>query len=161
MNKLINYLEYSTDIKTYRLLRYNKKYIADIMIYQDHFQDLLPLTLSVNKNGQKNIYTKGNVMKHSDMLQIVYSSDEWGVPGDLEIDLYFVQNGDLKIGVDVTYGDLMVLEFSLERPNQVHLTYKVDDFSLEEKSLADLLTFLNQLDFNLSTQDFDGIDIIY
>lgn len=143
-----------------RLKRFNEQ-VDDEMIYQDHFQDLLPQTLSVSKNGQKTTYIKGNVMKHSDMLQIVYSSDDLGIPGDFELDLYFVQNGDLKIDVDMTYGDLMAVEFSLEKPNRVHLIDKVDDFKISIDSLESLLPFFNQLKFNLTIKDFDEINITY
>jgi len=135
-----------------RLKRFNEQ-VEDEMIYNDHFQDLLPPTLMVSKDGHKTIYKKGNVMKHSDMLQIVYSSDEWGVPGDLELDLYFIQNGDLKLDVDVTYGDLMVWEFSLEKPNKYLLIQKVDDFKFEEESLKSLIPFFNQLDFSFTVND--------
>jgi hypothetical protein len=135
-----------------RLKRFNEQ-VEDEMIYNNHFQDLLPPTLMVSKDGHKTIYKKGNVMKHSDMLQIVYSSDEWGVPGDLELDLYFIQNGDLKLDVDVTYGDLMVWEFSLEKPNKYLLIQKVDDFKFEEESLKSLIPFFNQLDFSFTVND--------
>jgi hypothetical protein len=135
-----------------RLKRFNEQ-VEDEMIYNNHFQDLLPPTLVVSKGGQKTIYKKGNVMKHSDMLQIVYSSDEWGIPGDLELDMYFVENGHLKIDIDVTYGDLMVWEFSLEQPNKYHLIQKVDDFKFEEESLKSLIPFFNQLDFSFTVKD--------
>lgn len=142
-----------------KLKRFNEQ-VDDEMIYQDHFQALLPPTLTVSKDGQKTIYSKGNVMKHSDMLQIVYSSNDWGVPGDLELDLYFYEDGLMVIDVDITYGDLMVVELSIEQPNKIHLIDKVHDFKIEEKSLESLLPFLNQLEFNLTLSDFYDLHII-
>jgi hypothetical protein len=136
-----------------RLKRFNEQ-VNDEMIYQDHFQDLLPPTITVVKGGQETTYKRGNVMKHSDMIQIVYSSDEWGVPEDLELDLYFLENGHFKIDVDVTYGDLMVWEFSLERPNKFSLINKVDDFEITDNSLTQLIPFFNQLSFSLNLNNF-------
>lgn len=136
-----------------RLKRFNEQ-VNDEMIYKDHFQNLLPSTLTVIKGGQKTTYKKGNVMKHSDMLQIIYTSGDWGVPADLELDLYFLENGSIKIDIDVTYGDLIVWEFSLERPNKFSLINKVNDFKITDKSLNSLIPFFNQLNFSLTLNDF-------
>lgn len=49
------------------------------------------------------------------------SSKADGEPDTLEFDMHFVKNqdGTLKILVDITYGDSMVSEFSVQQPNKV------------------------------------------
>ena len=139
-------------------------------------------------------YKKGNIMLNADMLQISYFIDEWMAPDTLEIDIYMVKDdtyeerGDsttiiksgvldyyegtdkiipnLRLTVDITFGDEMACEFTIDRVNGVKLfqdtTYgsKFDPsntlFALEDESLKDLIKFLNRFNHGveLKLDDF-------
>jgi len=139
-------------------------------------------------------YKKGNIMLNADMLQISYFIDEWMAPDTLEIDIYMVKDdayeerGDpttikksgvldyyggpgkiipnLRLTVDITFGDEMACEFTIDRANGVRLfqdtTYnsKFDPsntvFALEDESLKDLIKFLNRFNhgIELKLEDF-------
>jgi hypothetical protein len=111
-------------------------------------------------------------MNHADMVQIMYEpkDESWGDPDDLEFDMYFVMDGNIRVDIDITFGDLMVSEFSLESPNKVsvieYTSYgsKFDPtntvFAFTEESLQDLINFFNHVDnrFELTRDKFNFLD---
>jgi hypothetical protein len=109
-------------------------------------------------------------MKNGDMVQATYDSNIWGFPSTLEFDFYFLKvNKDFKIDIDITLGDAMVSEFSIEKPNKVNVIQytswrsKSDlsntVFALEDKSLKSFVDFLNKfVGFDLSVDDFKFLD---
>jgi GMP synthase-like glutamine amidotransferase len=96
-------------------------------------------------------------------------------PDQLEFDITIVKDNDgsdanpdtLKLNVDVTYGDAMVSEFTIEKPNKVtvlHYTgfgsqYDPNSFfGFEDESLEELVKFFNSWGYELSKKDFTFID---
>jgi GMP synthase-like glutamine amidotransferase len=98
-----------------------------------------------------------------------------GEPDQLEFDITIVKDNNgsqanpdtLKLNVDITYGDSMAVEFSIEKPNKVnvfHYTgfgskYDKDTFwGFEDDSLKELVDFFNSWGYQLTTKDFTFID---
>jgi hypothetical protein len=145
------------------------------IIYDDKWKAYLPENMTINYKGEKYSFKKGNVMLVGDLVEITYDSqpeEQWGIPDTLEFDFYFVKDNNtdkIKINIDITYGDLMACEFSIEQPNKVnviqHTTYnsKFDTsntvFALEDKSIDEFINFLNKFDgFKLTRNDLRFLD---
>lgn len=132
------------------------------LIYNSHWKAELPEFLSINNNKKEYKYKRGNVMLLADTVQITYDlypEEKWGIPDTLEFDIYFVKDSEsqkIRIDVDVTYGDLMACEFSIDPPNKVNVTQdttyhsKFDPsnsvFALTDESLNKFIEFLNKID---------------
>lgn len=140
--------------------------------WTEGWKKFLPESLTIIKGDKTFVRYKSNIMDHSDMIQIMYSpkDEEWGEPDDLEFDLYIVKDGSIRINVDITFGDLMVSEFSIQSPNKVkvveYTSYnaKFDPsdttFAFTEESLQSLISFFNKLDdrFQLTRDKFNFLD---
>jgi hypothetical protein len=110
-------------------------------------------------------------MKHFDLIQCTYHNEYWASPGTLEIDLYFLKeaNGKIKIDIDITLGNQMVSEFSIIQSNnisQIHKPLGLDKnrnvFTFEDKSLDDLIIFLNKFsNTKLNRNHFNFLDRNY
>lgn len=148
-------------------MKYLKRF-NESSIYDKSWEEFLPYKMVVIKDGE-HILTKGNIMLNADMLQITYTSDEVGYPSTLEFDIYITDNGHTKLDIDITYGDLMTSEFSIESPNKVtvaeYTSYhsKFDPsntvFALSNDSLVGFVNFLNKFgDMSLSTSDLKFLD---
>lgn len=148
---------------------------GDDTIYSDKWKSLLPDEMTINYNGDEFSFKKGNIMLVGDLVEISYDSkpeNPWGHPDCLEFDLYFVKDSNtnkLRIDIDITYGNFVACEFSIEAPNIVHViqhtTYhsKFDPsntvFALEDKSLDNFIKFLNRFDgFKLTRNDLRFLD---
>lgn len=98
-----------------------------------------------------------------------------GEPDHLVFDINIVKNNDgtqanpdtLKLDVDITYGDSMMVEFTIEKPNRVEVIHytgigSLHDpytyFGFEDESLKELVQFFNSWGYNLSTKDLTFID---
>ena len=147
----------------------------EISIYDQKWEQFLPSNLVVIKeydDGQHSYhFKKGNVMIHSDMLQITYESDHIELsPDTLEIDVYFANDvieNRIEFSVDITFGDEVVCEFKVEPPNKVNIIQstsynsKFDPtntiFAFEIESLKQLISFWNRFDsnLNLSLRNFE------
>ncbi len=150
------------------LRRYNEQLTS---IYDKSWENLLPDTLIVIKDGGSHSFTKGNIMLHSDMVQITYDTtggEVWGQPDTLEIDIYFVKNGHIELNVDITYGDLVASEFKAKQPNTIdviqYTSYhsKFDPsntvFAFDDDSLKKFIDFLNRFGFTFTIDDFKFLD---
>lgn len=138
----------------------NSQKISGNIIYDTDWEKYLPQNLTINNNGVKHSFKKGNVMLVDDLVEITYDSDPenpWGSPDTLEFDFYFVKDDatkNIRMDIDITYGDLMACEFSIEPPSKVniiqHTSYnsKFDPsntvFALEDESLDEFISFLNK-----------------
>jgi len=150
-------------------------------IYDRRWKIQLPEFLIINYHGKLFKFKKNNIMLHSDMVQITYAStplnsDEqgeiWGAPDTLEFDIYFVKDNEtnkIRLTVDITYGDAMVCEFSVESPNKIkvieYTSYhsKFDSsntvFALVDDSLQSFIDFLNRFEgMKLKKEDFKFLD---
>jgi hypothetical protein len=113
------------------------------------------------------------------MVQITYTStpmdgqesgEIWGTPDTLEFDIYFTkEDNKVRLTVDITYGDAMVCEFSVEAPNKIkvieYTSYhsKFDPsntvFALVDESLQSFINFLNRFEgMKLKKEDFKFLD---
>lgn len=153
-------------------MRYLKSYkiFESTIIYDIDWHTLLPQEMTVLKDGVHK-FKVGNIMKHSDMVQVTYEnvSNEWGVPDTLEFDFYFSQNGHMRMDIDVTWGDSMACEFYVESPSKIGVIQytsfvsKTDPsntiFALDDKSLQSFVDFLNRFDgFKLDVSQFNFLD---
>lgn len=145
-------------------------------IYDKRWESLLPQKITVNYHNQNNVFTKGNIMIHSDMVQITYDriTKSNGIPDTLEFDIYFTKdtnNGKIKLDIDITYGDLMACEFSIESPNKVDvIEYTSYDskydrsntvFAFSTESLGKFIEFLNKFGMKLSMCDLKFLEDNY
>jgi|LakMenEpi03Aug12_release.lakeMendotaPanAssembly.Ray.scaffolds.fasta_scaffold291828_3 hypothetical protein len=141
-------------------------------IYHYDWKSNLPKSITIIQRGKEVKFDSGNVMMHFDMIQCTYENPNWGFPDTLEFDFYFlkdVNKENFKIDIDITLGDAMVCEFSLEVPNKVSVIEytswrsKADPsntvFALEDKSLLEFVNFLNKFTgFELKVSDFKFLD---
>lgn len=153
------------------LRRFNEQLLS---IYDPSWEKLLPTELSIIKDKDKYSFIKGNVMLHSDMLQITYSIKEsiFGFPDTLEIDIYFLKlDGKIKMDIDITLGDEVVSEFSILPPNKISviqdtsLGSKFDPsntvFAFDKNSLQRFIDFLNKFNhgLNLNIENFKFLSV--
>lgn len=148
-------------------------------IYDKKWQNELPEFITINYHNKLFKFKKDNIMLHSDMVQITYSStplntteqgEIWGAPDTLEFDIHFAKEGNkMVLNVDITYGDFMVCEFSIESPNKVKVVEytshhsKFDPsntvFGLVDDSLQSFVRFLNKFTgMKLKVDDFKFLD---
>jgi viroplasmin and RNaseH domain-containing protein len=150
----------------FRIKRFNE----DQDIYHYDWDSHLPESITIIQRGKEATFKKGNIMKNGDMVQVTYDSNIWGFSSTLEFDFYFLKvDKDFKIDIDITLGDAMVSEFSIEKPNKVSVIQytswksKTDTsntvFALEDKSLKAFVDFLNKfVGFDLRVDDFKFLD---
>ena len=150
-------------------------------IYDKRWENELPEFITINYHNNLYKFKKDNIMLHSDMVQITYSStplnseeseEIWGSPDTLEFDIYFTKDdkdGNITLTVDITYGDAMVCEFTIEKPNKIEVIQytshhsKFDPsntvFALVDESLQSFINFLNKFEgMNLKMSDFKFLD---
>lgn len=150
-------------------------------IYDKRWEDELSEFFTINYHNKLYKFKKDNIMLHSDMVQITYAStplnsnqqgEIWGAPDTLEFDVYFAKDdkdGDITLTIDITYGDLMACEFTIEEPNKIkviqYTSYhsKFDPsntvFALVDDSLESFINFLNRFDgIELKREDFKFLD---
>jgi hypothetical protein len=156
-------------------MNYIKKFesFKQFSFYTNEWEKYLPAEIIIIKNGESRKFHRENVMLHADMVQIDYVANKniFGQPDEFEIDLYFVnKNGNLKFTVDISYGDFLVSEFSIEPPNKVkvieytsyHSRFNPDEndtFAFEDDTIKDICNFLNHIDgVNISPNDLKFLD---
>jgi hypothetical protein len=145
-----------------------------ISVYDKAWEVFLPKQITViegdaSKPDSRHVFNKGNVMLNADMLQITYDNPEWGIPDTLEIDIYLVkdvQSGNIRLDVDITYGDFVACEFSIDKKNRLkviqYTSYgsKFDPsntvFAFNNASLREFINFLNRFNtgVKLTLDDF-------
>jgi hypothetical protein len=150
-------------------------------IYDKRWENELSEFLTINYHNNLYKFKKSNIMLHSDMIQITYAStpldseeseEIWGSSDTLEFDIYFAKDdkdSNITLTIDITYGDAMVCEFNIEKPNKIKViqyTYygsKFDRsntvFALTDDSLESFINFLNRFDgMKLKREDFKFLD---
>jgi GMP synthase-like glutamine amidotransferase len=136
-------------------------------------------TLSDIKTDDK-IYTleKNDCTIDGDLVQFNYKqskNDEDvtkdGEPDFLEFDIHFVKNNrGIKLLVDITYGDNMACEFSIETPNKINIIHYTGigslydsetHFGFTDESINLLIKFFNSFEhgIKLDRKDFNFLDI--
>jgi hypothetical protein len=166
---------------------------SNISIFQqDWFEKLLPEKLTIksipklknlnfdqslsdNKEEDK-IYTlfKNDCTIDNDLVQFNYYQNtvknpndvnEDGEPDFLGFDIFFVKNENgLKLLVDITYGDTMVYEFSIETPNKINIIHYTGKGSLHDtethfgftkESIKDIVKFFNAFNHGIDITEED------
>jgi len=145
------------------------------IIYKPEWESELPEVLSINYHNKVYKFKKGNIMLLGDMVEISYDlldGEVWGAPDTLEFDIYFTKDnnsGNIRINVDITYGDLVACEFSIEKPNKINVIQttswgsKFDPsntvFALTDDSLDEFINFLNMFpDIKLTRNEMKFLD---
>lgn len=154
-------------------MKYLIKFNESVDIYSIDWEKICPDKFEVIKDNKTIEFKLGNIMKNFDLIQVTYScdtsdseSDIWGSPDTLGFDIYFEKpiglksKSNFKILIDITYGDLVVSEFSIVPPNKLsviqytsyHSKFDWSDtsFAFSEESLKDLIELLNK---------FTGIEV--
>jgi len=156
---------------------------------------LLPKKLTIiNQNGEFTLDVRGldpedgysGVYNLMNSISISYSQNTIekedddptadGEPDSLQFDISIVKDnkGDeanpsnsLRLNIDLTYGDSMMYEFTIDYPNKVNVHhYNGKDslydpetyFGFSDESLKELVNFFNRFGFNTTTDDFKFID---
>lgn len=166
------------------------------MFQQDWFEKLLPDTLTVysqqnlkklNKNltlsdlDSNNEYNfdKNDCTIDNNLIQFNYYRDNMrlekgdiinGEPDLLEFDIHFVKNTrGIKLLVDITYGDQVISEFSIESPNKINIIHyngigsKYDEhthWGFTDESIEHLVKFFNAFNhgIKITSDDLSFID---
>jgi hypothetical protein len=147
-------------------------------IYDKRWESQLPPFITIYYHGKLYKFKRDNIMLHSDMVQITYAStpmysqeseEIWGSPDTLEFDIYFAKEDNIVLNIDITYGDAMACEFSVEAPNKIkvieYTSYhsKFDPsntvFGFDNDSLESFVKFLNNFSgMKLKKEDFKFLD---
>jgi hypothetical protein len=166
---------------------------------QDWFEKVMPSELEIysspllkklNTNGTitdlNTEYEKKIILLHknsccinSDLIQFSYVDDsdfeqdeviDNGEPDGLAFDIFFVKNErGIKMNVDITYGDHMAYEFTLEAPNKINIVHYTGVGSLydsethwgfTESSINKLVQFFNRFNhgIKISPKDLKFLD---
>lgn len=130
--------------------------------YDKKWESFLPEKITVFKAGKSYEFTKGNTLLNASWVNVTYENHLYGEPNSLMFDIEYVfddNNNEVKLDVDITYGDLMVSEFTIEAPNKINVgqytSYgsKFDpsntEFSLDSNALQSLANYFNAFDHGI------------
>lgn len=176
------------------LKRLNSMVYENVSIFDPKWINLAPKQLTIVTNNGEFTLKRGNkhdninypvdVSNIMNLISITYfqntakeSGDVLadGEPDQLEIDISLVKDNsgeyansdNLRLNVDITYGDNMQYEFTIDKPNKVKVYHYTGKNSLydpetfwgfEDKSLQELIDFFNRFGFKTTPDDFKFID---
>jgi hypothetical protein len=165
-------------------------------IFDVDWSKFLPETLSIiTDNGEfklerkegKTIGTKHStdVINLMNCIQISYKHNTIdskygdvtadGEPNYLEFDITLVKDNDgshtnpsnLRLNIELTYGDAMVYHFTINKPNKVKVVHYTGKdslydsetyFGFTDESLQELINFFNSFGFETKPDDFKFMD---
>lgn len=178
--------KYESFVKNYRYIKMYEDF-GRISTFDQDIKSFLPEEINIETTYGKHTLKKSDVMLNGDLIQITYyqntpeeNDDDVtadGEPDYLCFDIHTIKendgseaNGDnLRLNIDMTYGDAMVSEFTIEAPNKVvphHYTgaNSLYDpkfvFGFDDKSLQAFVDFFNRFsdNYNLTKDDFKFLD---
>jgi len=178
--------KYESFVKNYRYIKMYEDF-GRISTFDQDIKSFLPEEVNIETTYGKHTLKKSDVMLNGDLIQITYyqntpeeNDDDVtadGEPDYLCFDIHTIKendgseaNGDnLRLNIDMTYGDAMVSEFTIEAPNKVvphHYTgaNSLYDpkfvFGFDDESLQALVDFFNRFsdNYNLTKDDFKFLD---
>jgi len=146
---------------------------------QDWFEKLVPNEIRIVNLGKEYTLDKNDCTINGDLVQFNYyhttiknpndvSKD--GEPDLLEFDIHFVRNDrGIKLLVNITYGDNMACEFTIETPNKINVGHYTGIGSIydpkthwgfKDETILDLVEFFNRFShgIKLTPQDLSFID---
>jgi hypothetical protein len=158
-----------------------------ISTFDQDIKILLPEEMFIENEYGKYTLKKKDIMLNGDLIQITYYQNTPnendgdvtadGEPDYLCFDIYTIKennggesNGDnLRLNIDITYGDAMIYSFTINEPNQVephHYTGigsmhgKETKFHFEDETLEELIKFFNRFSdkYNLTKDHFKFLD---
>ena len=181
LSKYESFLKKSRYIKMYEYFTEKR-----ISTFDQDIKKLLPEEIHIENTYGKHTLKKKDVMLNGDLIQIAYYHDTAsekndvsadGEPDYLCFDIHTLKendgteaNGDnLRLNIDITYGDAMIFSFTIEAPNKVeshHYTgigsmhEKETKFYFEDDTLEELITFFNRFSnrYSLTKDDFKFLD---
>lgn len=139
-----------------------------LSFYDKKWESYLPNKIVVFKGEHSYEFTKRNTLLNANWINITYENHLYGEPNTLMFDVYYTFNNNtnhVKLDVDITYGDLMVYEFTIEAPNQIKVGQNTSfgskfgpsntEFALDNNSLTGLLNYFNAFEhgIHLSIRD--------
>ena len=151
---------------------------------KETWKKYLPKKLKVVTNNGNFQLEQTDLTINSDLIQVVWyqntikgpnDANKDGEPNILEFDIHMVKTNDgteanpdnLKLNIDITYGDLMVSEFVISMPGEVEVIHyngfgskydKETEFGFEDDTIKELVDFFNRFGFQLNSKDFTFID---
>ena len=178
--------KYESFVKNYRYIKMYEDF-GRISTFDQDIKSFLPEEINIETTYGKHTLKKSDVMLNGDLIQITYyqntpeENDDNvtadGEPDYLCFDIHTIKendgseaNGDnLRLNIDMTYGDAMVSEFTIEAPNKGvphHYTgaNSLYDpkfvFGFDDKSLQAFVDFFNRFsdNYNLTKDDFKFLD---
>lgn len=159
-------------------MKYLKRFTENFTLYHEPVVDIFPDTMSIYTSDGSFLLKRGDTTREADIIRVSYYQNtakdgniiKDGEPDFLVFDLHFVKNeSGIKTLVNITYGDQMKSEFSIENPNKIKLGHyngisSIADtdtqFGFEDTSIRNLCKLFNGLNFgyNLTPEDFKFID---
>lgn len=142
------------------------------------------LTIIDNAGTYELVYSDCSVNGVTNKVEIMYfhstptgpnDVNKDGEPDMLQFDIHMVKTNDgtesnpnnLKLNIDVTYGDAMVSQFTIEMPGKTEVAHytgygskydKETFFGFDDNSIKELVKLFNRLGFKLEPKDFTFID---
>ena len=156
-----------------------KKYNEGTSIFSQEVKKFFPDKIYLATTHGDWEFEKKDLMLNGDLIQMAYhhnpSEDSKdvlsdGEPDFLEFDIHTAKNErGIKLLVDITYGDSMVSEFSIEAPNKINVIHytginsKYDPetyFGFTDETINDLVKLFNSFNhgLKLTSNDFKFID---
>jgi hypothetical protein len=177
-------------------MKHLKGFNESVSLFDENWVKLLPKSLTLitqngefelkvngldpDKYGYSGIYNLMTSVSFSYGQNTLEKSDgdvtADGEPDSLQFDIAVVKDNDgseanpsksLRLNVDLTYGDAMIYEFTIDYPNKVHVHhYNGKDslydpethFGFSDESLKELITFFNRFGFTITPEDFKFMD---
>lgn len=142
------------------------------------------LTIVTDNGTYELVYSDCSVNGVTNKIEIMYfhstptgpnDVNKDGEPDMLQFDIHMVKTNDgtesnpdnLKLNIDITYGDAMMSQFTIEMPGKTEVGHynsynskydKETFFGFEDQSIKDLVKVFNRLGFELEPKDFTFID---
>lgn len=146
---------------------------------QDWFEKFLPNEIKIVNLGKEYTLAKNDCTINGDLVQFNYYHSTIKNPNDvskdgepdlLEFDIHFVRNDKgIKLLVNISYGDNMACEFTIETPNKINVGHYTGIGSIydpkthwgfKDETILDLVEFFNRFShgIKLTPQDLSFID---
>jgi len=161
-------------------MRYLKRITESekILAYEEDVKKIFPEEVSIYTSNGSFKLKKSDITREVDVIRASYYHNtakdgnvlKDGEPDFLFFDIHFSKNEiGIKTLVNISYGDQMKSEFSIEAPNKIEVGHyngvnsKADPethFGFEESTILDLCKLFNSFDFGykLNPKDFTFID---
>jgi len=151
---------------------------------KEDWRKYLPQKLKVVTNNGHFELEQTDLTINGDKMQIIWyqntvdgpnDANKDGEPDTIQFDISMVKTNDgteanpdnLKLNIDVTYGDSMVSQFTISMPGETTIAHytgfgskydKETEFGFEDETIKELVNFFNRFGFQLDTKDFTFID---